>query len=172
MDLCEWFMFLNCGVVSTRRKIHSVQYLQILAIHQTKPLYILFLFFFQYFGAIIMETKASLDSIISNKYMVPQKQPYRTWYHFQPPQNWMNGIILTTFLVCSSTSFHTWLCSKSLPISNYFLSFCIFCWWKMKMVAFIMQIQMVCLWTSLQLSIKLKFISCSLYYSTLLKNRL
>ncbi|KAL9330738.1 hypothetical protein ACSQ67_000348 [Phaseolus vulgaris] len=38
-----------------------------------------------------METKASLDSINSNKYMVPQKQPYRTWYHFQPPQNWMNG---------------------------------------------------------------------------------
>nr|KYP72219.1 Beta-fructofuranosidase, insoluble isoenzyme CWINV3 [Cajanus cajan] len=24
------------------------------------------------------------------KYKVPKKQPYRTWYHFQSPQNWMN----------------------------------------------------------------------------------
>ncbi|QCD99134.1 beta-fructofuranosidase [Vigna unguiculata] len=38
-----------------------------------------------------METNASSDNISSNKYMVPEKQPYRTWYHFQPPQNWMNG---------------------------------------------------------------------------------
>ncbi|TKY57984.1 Fructan 6-exohydrolase [Spatholobus suberectus] len=33
---------------------------------------------------------ASPHSIYSIKYKVPEKQPYRTWYHFQPPQNWMN----------------------------------------------------------------------------------
>ncbi|XP_027333666.1 beta-fructofuranosidase, insoluble isoenzyme CWINV1-like [Abrus precatorius] len=34
---------------------------------------------------------ASSQSMNSNKYMmVPEKQPYRTRYHFQPPQNWMN----------------------------------------------------------------------------------
>ncbi|KAK7310705.1 hypothetical protein RJT34_08374 [Clitoria ternatea] len=37
------------------------------------------------------EEDASSHSINSTKYEVPEKQPYRTWYHFQPPQNWMNG---------------------------------------------------------------------------------
>ncbi|XP_061374912.1 beta-fructofuranosidase, insoluble isoenzyme CWINV6-like isoform X2 [Gastrolobium bilobum] len=27
----------------------------------------------------------------SIKYKIPEKQPYRTSYHFQPPHNWMNG---------------------------------------------------------------------------------
>ncbi|KAK7321590.1 hypothetical protein VNO77_32388 [Canavalia gladiata] len=34
----------------------------------------------------------SPHSINSIKYRVPEKQPYRTWYHFQPPKNWMNGV--------------------------------------------------------------------------------
>ncbi|KAG5103509.1 hypothetical protein JHK84_048478 [Glycine max] len=38
----------------------------------------------------IMEINASPDNINSVKYNVHEKQPYRTWYHFQPPQNWMN----------------------------------------------------------------------------------
>jgi beta-fructofuranosidase len=29
------------------------------------------------------------------KYRIPEEQPYRTSFHFQPPQNWMNGIIST-----------------------------------------------------------------------------
>ncbi|KAK7351277.1 hypothetical protein VNO77_10598 [Canavalia gladiata] len=35
--------------------------------------------------------QASPHSINSPKYMIPEKQPYRTSYHFQPPLNWMNG---------------------------------------------------------------------------------
>ncbi|XP_061351070.1 beta-fructofuranosidase, insoluble isoenzyme CWINV1-like [Gastrolobium bilobum] len=38
----------------------------------------------------IIAENASPHSINSIKYSVPEKQPYRTWYHFQPPQNWMN----------------------------------------------------------------------------------
>ncbi|RDX86751.1 Beta-fructofuranosidase, insoluble isoenzyme CWINV3 [Mucuna pruriens] len=34
---------------------------------------------------------ASSHNINSIKFKVPEKQPYRTWYHFQPPQNWMNA---------------------------------------------------------------------------------
>ncbi|KAG4392278.1 hypothetical protein GLYMA_04G105950v4 [Glycine max] len=37
-----------------------------------------------------MEINASPDNINSVKYNVHEKQPYRTWYHFQPLQNWMN----------------------------------------------------------------------------------
>ncbi|CAJ1972892.1 unnamed protein product, partial [Sphenostylis stenocarpa] len=33
---------------------------------------------------------ASSHSFNSTLYKVPENQPYRTWYHFQPPQYWMN----------------------------------------------------------------------------------
>ncbi|KAE9599813.1 putative glycosidase [Lupinus albus] len=33
---------------------------------------------------------ASSHSINSIKYLVPENQPHRTCYHFQPPHNWMN----------------------------------------------------------------------------------
>lgn len=39
-----------------------------------------------------VEVEASHDESL------PREQPYRTAYHFQPPNNWMNGITAHPFL--------------------------------------------------------------------------
>nr|AFK35670.1 unknown [Lotus japonicus] len=38
--------------------------------------------------------EASTESMDHIEYKIPEKQPYRTSYHFQPQQNWMNGTSL------------------------------------------------------------------------------
>jgi len=56
-----------------------------------------------------IEASTHSNNIDPIKYRIPKEQPYRTSYHFQPPQNWMNGIFFTKlcqviFSTCWSTS--------------------------------------------------------------------
>lgn len=74
------------------RLIECIIALHISALDQTKPYFqSSSCWLFNNLGSIIMEniTKdASPNSINS-------EQPYRTWYHFQPLKNWMNGRVLS-----------------------------------------------------------------------------
>ncbi|WRX34133.1 hypothetical protein QQP08_026620 [Theobroma cacao] len=44
-----------------------------------------------------------IDSISFQSFQVllPAEQPYRTAYHFQPPQNWLNGYLILFSLLMS-----------------------------------------------------------------------